>query len=145
MPAKPSIKETAWGNWYGYLGTKKVEMFFDSLEESQEEAAKKWLQGQEEKLARSQERKEEFEQALSTLQQSVNGGYLKGMSPAKVLLSSGYTVTVQIVRHGQFRSVWWGLNAPDGKTLLGGLTKVTLREKAISRIETAIETGSWEN
>ncbi len=40
---KYRIKQNAWGNWYGYKGTRKVESFSSSPYESQEEQALRWL------------------------------------------------------------------------------------------------------
>src|SRR5262245_50669796 len=40
---KPRIKQNRWDNWYGYLGSKKVIAFFNSPEETMEEAAQRWL------------------------------------------------------------------------------------------------------
>ncbi len=37
------IRENRWGNWYGYAGRKRVEMFFASPEKSQEQSAREWL------------------------------------------------------------------------------------------------------
>lgn len=43
LPGKPTIRENQWGNWYGYEGGRKTEHFFDDIEGSQEEKAKRWL------------------------------------------------------------------------------------------------------
>jgi hypothetical protein len=43
---KYRIKQNAWGNWNGYAGNRKVEMFFgDGINSTaaQEEAARTWL------------------------------------------------------------------------------------------------------
>lgn len=40
---KYSVKCSAWGNYYGYRGSKKVEQFFNGPTASQEESAKAWL------------------------------------------------------------------------------------------------------
>lgn len=40
---KRRIRKNAWGNWYGYLGNKKVEWFASDAEYSQEEIAQHWL------------------------------------------------------------------------------------------------------
>lgn len=40
---KPRIRENRWGNWYGYLGNRKVEWFMNDDNGTQEENAKKWL------------------------------------------------------------------------------------------------------
>ena len=38
------IRQTAWGNWYGYLGNRKVESFDGcGFIGGQEEQAKEWL------------------------------------------------------------------------------------------------------
>lgn len=44
--AKAKIKQNAWGNWYGYIGTRKVAAFSNSPTQSQEDAAKEWLDQQ---------------------------------------------------------------------------------------------------
>ena len=44
--AKPSIKQNAWDNWYGYIGNRKVASFFNTPTETQEQQAKRWLQEQ---------------------------------------------------------------------------------------------------
>lgn len=41
------IRENAWGNWYGYIGNKRVEQFFNTPEETQEQQARRWLAEQE--------------------------------------------------------------------------------------------------
>jgi hypothetical protein len=41
--ARYRIRETAWGNWYGYLGSKRVECFGASSTETQQQAAERWL------------------------------------------------------------------------------------------------------
>ena len=40
---KITIKENAWGNWYGYIGGRKVEWFCDDLDGTQEQNANAWL------------------------------------------------------------------------------------------------------
>jgi len=40
---KARIKQNAWGNWYGYLGTKKVASFANSPTETMEQQAQAWL------------------------------------------------------------------------------------------------------
>lgn len=40
---KARIKENRYGNWYGYLGTRRVESFFNDSQGSQEDHAKEWL------------------------------------------------------------------------------------------------------
>ncbi len=40
---KPRILETKWGNWYGYLGTRKVAMFNADSEGSAQSNANLWL------------------------------------------------------------------------------------------------------
>jgi hypothetical protein len=42
-----SIRGNAWDNWYGYIGSKRVESFFATLGETQEQAAHAWLDAQE--------------------------------------------------------------------------------------------------
>ena len=42
--ARYSIKENRYGNWYGYKGNKRVEIFFAIPGKSQEDSAKEWLQ-----------------------------------------------------------------------------------------------------
>lgn len=43
---QPRIKQTVWGNWYGYLGSKKVTHFNYDLDGSQEQNARRWLANQ---------------------------------------------------------------------------------------------------
>ena len=38
------IRQNVWGNWYGYIGTRKVQWFFDNSFGTQEEHAKRWLE-----------------------------------------------------------------------------------------------------
>src|SRR5512137_1238497 len=38
-----SIGCTAWGNWYGYIGRRKVESFMNTPEASAEDNARAWL------------------------------------------------------------------------------------------------------
>jgi len=40
---KARIKQNAWGNWYGYLGNKKVESFSNTPTETMEQQAQVWL------------------------------------------------------------------------------------------------------
>lgn len=40
---KARIKQNAWGNWYGYLGNKKVASFSNTPTETMEEQAQAWL------------------------------------------------------------------------------------------------------
>jgi len=44
--AKITIRQNVWGNWYGYRSGRRVESFFNSAEESQEQAAQRWLREQ---------------------------------------------------------------------------------------------------
>jgi hypothetical protein len=46
---KARIRENIYGNWYGYLGNRRVEMFFNSSTETMEQAAKRWLTEQQAK------------------------------------------------------------------------------------------------
>jgi hypothetical protein len=48
---KRRIKQNAWGNWYGYEGSRKVKDFAESPYESQEQAAKSWLIGKDKDLS----------------------------------------------------------------------------------------------
>ena len=41
--SKPRIKQNAWGNWYGYLGNRKIECFFNDDQGTQEQHAQEWL------------------------------------------------------------------------------------------------------
>jgi hypothetical protein len=41
--AKARIRCTAWGNWYGYIGNRKVELFMNNENGTQEENARHWL------------------------------------------------------------------------------------------------------
>jgi hypothetical protein len=41
--AKRRIRQNAYGNWYGYIGTRRVEQFFNSPEETMEQQANRWL------------------------------------------------------------------------------------------------------
>jgi hypothetical protein len=43
--AKPRIRQTIYDNWYGYLGTRKVE-YFSGTPRNQEEQARRWLESQ---------------------------------------------------------------------------------------------------
>lgn len=44
IPGKPTIRENAWNNWYGYEGGRRTELFMnDPMGLDQEEAAKVWL------------------------------------------------------------------------------------------------------
>jgi len=40
---KAKIRQNIYGNWYGYIGTRKVEWFFGTTTE-QEREANEWLQ-----------------------------------------------------------------------------------------------------
>ena len=40
---KARIQHNVWGNWYGYLGTKRVAQFFNTPTETQEQQANQWL------------------------------------------------------------------------------------------------------
>lgn len=40
---KPRIRQNVWGNWYGYLGNRRVEAFANGREYSMERAAQNWL------------------------------------------------------------------------------------------------------
>jgi hypothetical protein len=42
---KRRIRCTVWGNWYGYVGTKRVTMFGNSSTETAEQEAQRWLNG----------------------------------------------------------------------------------------------------
>jgi hypothetical protein len=41
--SKPHIRQNIYGNWYGYIGTRKAEWFYNTPEETSEEMAKRWL------------------------------------------------------------------------------------------------------
>lgn len=41
--SKASIRQNVWGNWYGYIGGKKVEWFLEDAGTTQEQNAKAWL------------------------------------------------------------------------------------------------------
>lgn len=43
---KARIKQNAWDNWYGYLGRKRVEMFFNTSTATAEQNAQAWLKEQ---------------------------------------------------------------------------------------------------
>jgi hypothetical protein len=43
---KPRIHQNVWGNWYGYIGRKRVIAFGNSKEETAEQAANRWLKEQ---------------------------------------------------------------------------------------------------
>lgn len=40
---KARIRKNQYDNWYGYIGNKRVEMFFNDNNGTQEENAKRWL------------------------------------------------------------------------------------------------------
>jgi len=42
---KRRIKQNVWGNWYGYIGSKRAEAFFNTPEHSMEQNAKMWRDG----------------------------------------------------------------------------------------------------
>lgn len=42
---KARIKQNVWGNWYGYLGSRKVIAFADGPENTMEQEAQIWLAG----------------------------------------------------------------------------------------------------
>jgi hypothetical protein len=41
--SKPAIKQTAYGNWYGYKGRRRVIAFADMPTHTAEQAAVEWL------------------------------------------------------------------------------------------------------
>jgi hypothetical protein len=43
MAAKPRIRQNRYDNWYGYMGTRRVEAFGSTPTDSAEENAKAWL------------------------------------------------------------------------------------------------------
>ena len=51
--SKYRIHQNQYGNWYGYKGSKKIEQFFNSSEQTQEESAKKWLKEKELEIAQN--------------------------------------------------------------------------------------------
>jgi hypothetical protein len=65
---KHSIRENAWGNWYGYTGGRKVEQFFSNQHgDDQQQQAEAWL------LARNCERVlSEHGADLARLQRGIN-------------------------------------------------------------------------
>ena len=48
------IKKTAWDNWYGYIGRFKAIAFSNSSTQTQEQAAKHWLETKNKKWEASQ-------------------------------------------------------------------------------------------
>ena len=56
----PRIRRNVDGNWYGYLGTKKVAWFVNTPEESQEDQAKRWLAEQRAECERTRRTDEWF-------------------------------------------------------------------------------------
>jgi hypothetical protein len=61
--AKFRIRKTQWDNWYGYVGTRRVEAFGNTTTASAEENAKAWLTAKTTKTPR-QIRIAEIENAL---------------------------------------------------------------------------------
>lgn len=43
-----SIRQNPWDNWYGYEGRRRVRMFSETAEETQEQQAQRWLNGDDE-------------------------------------------------------------------------------------------------
>lgn len=43
--SKPRVRQNLYGNWYGYIGTSKVE-YFSGTPRNQEEQARRWLSDQ---------------------------------------------------------------------------------------------------
>lgn len=44
MKAKRRIKQNKWDNWIGYIGNRRVIMFYNTPYQSAEDAAKEWLE-----------------------------------------------------------------------------------------------------
>lgn len=49
---KARIRQNRWSNWYGYLGSKRVEAFGNSSTETAEQAANRWLREQQRESAK---------------------------------------------------------------------------------------------
>jgi len=49
---KHRIKQTIWGNWYGYEGRKKVIAFAENAEYTQEQKAVKWLEEKNQRVSK---------------------------------------------------------------------------------------------
>ena len=45
LSGKRRIKQNAWGNWYGYEGSKRVNAFAETPEYSMEQNAERWRDG----------------------------------------------------------------------------------------------------
>jgi hypothetical protein len=40
---RATIRQNAWGNWYGYIGRRKARAFFNTATQTQEQQANDWL------------------------------------------------------------------------------------------------------
>jgi DnaJ-class molecular chaperone len=49
-----SIRQNRYDNWYGYVGGRRVEQFFASSGETQQQAAERWLSQREREIASGQ-------------------------------------------------------------------------------------------
>jgi hypothetical protein len=52
---KVTVRENLYGNWYGYIGGKRAEMFYNSSFESQEMMAQRWQRETEMRLSVGQD------------------------------------------------------------------------------------------
>lgn len=70
----------------------------------------------------------DLEKALTVIQSAIHDDHKRS---ARVRLPTGHVVSMSVIRRrlGGI-SYWWGMSAPDGRTLLGGLDKGTCRTKA---------------
>jgi hypothetical protein len=66
---KARIKQNAWGNWYGYLGNRKVECFFNDAYGTQEQHAQEWLAEQEARTPKAMVESEEIQGHLRVREQ----------------------------------------------------------------------------